>query len=139
MLPFSRIKHICFDVDDIEAAETIFTKIFGKASTGITTMPLDGGRGVVKSTFFQLERGSIELAYHDLPESWRDSPIKTGPGFHHIAFEVANFDKALSELAKKGINPLPNFPMKTPHGRIAFFYPEQTGGVLIELGEMEKL
>jgi methylmalonyl-CoA/ethylmalonyl-CoA epimerase len=135
MLPFSRIKHVCFDVKDIEKAEALFMKVFGVSSTGIKTLSLEGGRGTVKTTFFHLEEGSIELAYHHLPESWSDSPIKTGPGFHHVAFEVDNFDEALSGLAEKGIFPLPQFPFKTPHGRVAFFYPEQTGGVLMELCE----
>jgi methylmalonyl-CoA epimerase len=138
MRPFSRLKHICFDVEDIDAAEAAFARILGVPSTGVTTMPLNGGKGVVKNTFFHLDRGSIELAHHDLPESWKDSPINTGPGFHHIAFEVSNFDEALSELAKKGITPLPNFPVETPHGKVAFFHPEQTGGFLIELGEKER-
>ena len=137
MLPFSHIKHICFNVEDIEAAEVIFTRVFGVTSTGITTMPLDGGKGVVKTTFFHLERGSIELAYHEMPDSWKDSPINTDFGFHHVAFEAANFDGALSSLAEKGIFPLPQFPMRTPHGRVAFFDPKQTGGILIELGEKE--
>lgn len=138
MLPFSRMKHICFDVEDIEVAEAAFTRVLGVRSTGITAMLLDGGKGVVKSTFFHLDQGSIELAYHDLPESWKDSPINRGPGFHHIAFGVPDFDGALSELKARGITPLPNFPLKTPHGRVAFFHPEQTGGILIELGEAEK-
>jgi methylmalonyl-CoA epimerase len=138
MFPFLRIKHICFNVQDIEEEEVLFTKILGVRSTGITTSALEGQQGVLKNTFFHLERGSIELAYHDLPESWRDSPINTGPGFHHIAFEVPNFDEALLELARKGIHPLPKFPRKTPHGCVAFLYPKQTGGILFELGEMKK-
>ena len=137
MLPFSRIKHICLDVENIEEAEALFTRILGVSSTGIRTLHLDDTKGVVKNTFFHLEKGSIELAYHDLPDSWGDSPINRGPGFHHVAFEVPNFDEALSELAEKGITPLPQFPMKTPHGRVAFFHPDQTGGILIELSEME--
>jgi len=138
MVPFSRMKHVCFNVQDIEEAEAVFTKILGVQSTGITTLFLDDQKGVVKNTFFHLEKGSIELAYHDLPESWRDSPINTGLGFHHIAFETLHFDKALSELAQMGITPLPHFPFKTPHGRVAFFHPEKTGGVLFELGETKK-
>lgn len=137
-MPFSRIKHICFDVEDIEANEALFSQILGVASTGITVMPLDDGRGVVKTTFFHFQHGSIELAYHRLPESWRDSPLNTGPGFHHIAFETPSLDEALLELAVKGIKPLPRFPLKTPRGRIAFLDPRQTGGLLIELCETEQ-
>lgn len=137
MLPFSRMKHVCFDVEDIEEAVARFTKVFGVPSTGIHTISLEGGAGVVKTAFFHLEKGSVELACHRLPESWKNSPINRGPGFHHLAFEVDDFDGALSSLARQGISPLPQFPFKTPHGRVAFFPPEKTGGILIELCEKE--
>ncbi len=133
MLPFSRIKHICFDVKDIEATEKFLADLLGVPSGGINTMLLEEGKGMVKVAFFHLEQGSIELAYHDLPPSWEGSPLKTAPGFHHIGFETPDFDKALSWLAEKGIHPLPQFPMDTGHSRVAFFHPEQTGGILIEL------
>jgi methylmalonyl-CoA epimerase len=138
VLPFSRLKHICFAVEDIEKAEASWAKLLGLKSTGITVLSLEGGKGIVKNTFFHLEKGSIELVYQDLPPSWKNSPIDRGSGFHHIAFETAHFDEALEVLAKKGIRPLLRFPVETPHGRVAFFPPEQTGGILIELGEMEK-
>jgi methylmalonyl-CoA/ethylmalonyl-CoA epimerase len=133
MLPFSRIKHICFDVRDIEAAEKLFEKLLGAPSTGINTMILEGGKGVVKTTFFHLESGCIELAYHDLPPSWEGSPLKTAPGFHHIGFETSDFDEALRALAANGIDLLPRFPMDTGHSRVAFLNPDQTGNILIEL------
>ncbi len=133
MLPFSRIKHICFDVKDIEASEKLFESLLGVPSTGINTMSLEGGKGTVKICFFHLEQGSIELAYNDLPPSWEGSPLITPPGFHHVAFETSDFEGALSWLAEKGIQPLPRFPMDTGHSRVAFFPPEKTGGILIEL------
>jgi len=100
-------------------------------------MSLDDGAGEVKTAFFHLDGGSIELAEHHLPKSWGKTPLSTGPGFHHIAFEVARFDETLRELASQGIQPLPRFPMKTPHGRVAFLDPQQTGGILWELVEKE--
>ena len=136
MLPFSRMKHIGFEVDDIEKAEALHTRVLGVLGGGINTISLEGGKGIARNTFFHLEKGSIELTdHHLLPESWKDSPLRTGPGFHHLAFEVADFDEALSNLARQGILPLPQFPFKTPHGRVAFFPPEKTGGILIELCE----
>ena len=136
MEPFSKIKHVCFDVADMEAGEKFFTRLLGISSTGVNTMVLEGGKGVVKTTFFHLEKGSVELAFHDLPPSWDGSPLKTKPGFHHIAFETPHFDEALESLAERGIHPLPQFPMETGHGKVAFFNPDETGGILIELHEL---
>ena len=133
MLPFSRIKHVCFDVKDIETSEKLFSSLLGVQSTGINTTVLEGGKGQVKICFFHLEQGSIELAQHELPPSWQGSPLITPPGFHHVAFETPDFDGALSWLAEKDIHPLPQFPMDTGHSRVAFFPPEKTDGILIEL------
>ncbi len=136
MLPFSRMKHISFEVEDIDKATALYARIFGVPGSGTHTISLDGGKGLVKTAFFHLETGSIELTdHHLLPESWEDSPLRTGPGFHHIGFEVVDFDEALSSLAEQGILPLPRFPFQTPHGRVAFFPPEETGGILMELCE----
>jgi len=133
MLPFSRIKHIAFVVKDIEAMEKVLEEVLGVRSTGITTRMLEGGKGVVKTAFFHMEKGSIEIIYQEFPPSWEGSPLKTPPGFHHIAFETPDFEEALSSLAQKGIRPLPRFPMDTGHSRVAFFPPDQTGGILMEL------
>ena len=121
----------------LERSEARFSRLFGIPSTGIRTISLEDGKGEVKTTFFHLAEGSVELACHRLPGSWRDSPIRRGPGFHHLAFEVEDFDEALASLAVQGIVPLPRFPFKTPHGRVAFFEPEQTGGILVEICEKE--
>ena len=133
MLPFSRMEHICFDVTDMESAEKLFEALLGVPSSGIKTMTFKEEKGTVKTCFFHLEKGTIELASHDLPPSWEGSPLKKAPGFHHIGFETSDFEEALSKLAERGIHPLPRFPMDTGHARVAFFPPEQTGGILIEL------
>ena len=134
-MPLSEIHHVCFDVEDIDATEALLSQILGASSSGIATMPLEGGKGVVRTTFFRLRRGAIELAQHEFPDSWKDSPLNTGPGFHHLAFETPSMEKTLSELASKGILPLPHFPMATPHGVVAFLDPRLTGNMLFEIRE----
>jgi catechol 2,3-dioxygenase-like lactoylglutathione lyase family enzyme len=131
----SRIHHVCFDVKDIEAVENLLSGIFGFASSGISTMPLDGGKGSVKTAFFRFDEGCIELACHDFPDSWRDSPLNRGEGFHHIGFETNSLEDALEELRAGGVDCVEPFPMTTPHGRIAFLDPSHTGGILMELRE----
>ena len=137
MNALGRISHICFDTEDIEKSVELFSRLLGTQCKEINTMSLDDGAGEVKTAFFHLEGGSIELAEHHLPTAWGKTPLSTGPGFHHIAFEVFRFDETLRELASQGIQPLSRFPMKTPHGRVAFLNPQQTGGILWELVEKE--
>lgn len=132
-----RFSHICFDTENIAESVELFSGLLGAPCSAIKTMILDNGAGKVKTAFFHLNGGSIELAEHHLPASWGETPLLTGPGFHHIAFEVSRLDETLSRLESLGIRPLPNFPMATPHGRVAFLDPQKTGGILWELAEEE--
>jgi len=135
MFKGGRISHICIDVENIEESAKFYSHLLGAECSEIVTIPLEDGVGVAKTTFFHLDGGSIELVEQHFPSSWGDTPLLTGPGFHHIAIEVSAFDEVLTRLERQRIRPLPKFPMKTPHGRIAFLDPKQTGGILWELAE----
>ena len=70
MLPFSGVKHICFAVDDIEAAEAVWVKLLGIKSTGITTLSLEGGgpkghSGWLKGSNVQEGRGEGISAFFE--------------------------------------------------------------------------
>jgi methylmalonyl-CoA/ethylmalonyl-CoA epimerase len=137
MNAIGRFSHICLDTKDIIESVNLFSGLLGVPCPEINTMSLANGAGEVKTAFFHLEGGSIELAEHHLPASWGQTPLLTGPGFHHIAFEVSRLDQMLNRLENLGIKPLPEFPMSTPHGRVAFLDPQKTGGILWELAEKE--
>lgn len=137
MTALGRLSHICFDIENIAKSVKLFSGLLGAPCPEIKTMTLDDGDGEVKTAFFHLPGGSIELAEHHLPASWGETPLLTGPGFHHIAFEVSRFDETLKMLESQGIRTLPRFPVVTPHGRVAFLDPQQTGGILWELAEKE--
>ena len=134
---FGKISHICFDVENIEEAVEFYSKTLGTERPMIQSMEISQGKGLVKTAFLRLEGVDIELAEHHLPASWGDSPLRTRPGFHHIAFASSRFDEEIQDLMDKGIKPLPGFPMATDHGRVAFLDPGRTGGVLWELAEEE--
>ena len=110
----------------MEATASLLQRILCIPSTGISTITLDNANGSVQTAFFHLHG------------SWENSPLNRRPGFHHVSFQVPDLGNALAELAGKGVEPLPDFPMDTPHGRIAFLNPDHTGEILIELREDEK-
>jgi methylmalonyl-CoA/ethylmalonyl-CoA epimerase len=59
---------------------------------------------------------------------------KNGEGTHHIAYEVADLEGALSELRAAGVKLIDENPRGGAHGTlIAFLHPKATGGVLTEL------
>lgn len=134
-MPSLRISHICFEVEDVEAAASVLERALGISSTEISTITLDHDNGSVQTAFFHLDKGDIELTHHDLRGSWKNSPLNKRPGFHHVSFQVPALGDALQELAGRGVESLPGFPRDTPHGRISFLNPDHTGGILIELKE----
>ena len=70
-----------------------------------------------------------------------DSPVgkfmaKRGPGLHHVAYAVADIDKALADARASGLELIDTEPRVGMHGtRIAFLHPRSVGGVLTELVE----
>ena len=71
-----------------------------------------------------------------------DSPIskfleKRGPGIHHIAVEVDDIEAALARLKDQGMRLIDEAPRIGAEGcLVAFVHPGSTGGVLLELVEV---
>ena len=62
---------------------------------------------------------------------------KRGPGLHHVAMRVSDLKSTLARLRQEGARLL-NEPRVGAGGhRYVFVHPESTGGVLLELIEME--
>ncbi|MDK9700972.1 MAG: methylmalonyl-CoA epimerase [bacterium] len=72
-----------------------------------------------------------------------ESPIakfiaKKGEGFHHLAFRVDNLEAALAYLSSQGIQLIDTKPRKGAGGKlIAFLHPKSTGGILVELSQID--
>jgi methylmalonyl-CoA/ethylmalonyl-CoA epimerase len=63
---------------------------------------------------------------------------KRGPGIHHICFRSDNLQEDIERLKSKGYRFIDETPRDGAHGsRVVFIHPKSTGGVLIELAEME--
>ncbi len=63
---------------------------------------------------------------------------RRGPGLHHIAFRVDALDRALADLHARGVRLIDRESRPGGMGtRIAFLHPSATGGVLVELVEVD--
>lgn len=59
-----------------------------------------------------------------------------GGGLHHLALQVDNIEKKLSELKEQGIRLIDETPRSGIGGtRVAFIHPQSTFGTLVELVE----
>jgi methylmalonyl-CoA/ethylmalonyl-CoA epimerase len=131
------LNHVGVAVPDIEQACETYRSLYG--ATDIT-VPFDMPEQGVKVCFVNLPNSQIELI-EPLNEA---SPIanflKKNPagGQHHVCFEVADINEAVTEMEKRGATVLGK-PRIGAHGTmIIFVHPKNSNGVLVELMETPK-
>ena len=126
-----KIEHLGIAVKDIDKANKIFAKIFGKEHYKIEEIMTEG----VMTSFFQIGSNKIELVA-PISES---SPIykfltNRKEGMHHVAFEVDDIHLEMLRIKKEGIRLLNDKPKHGADNKlICFLHPSDTNGVLIEL------
>ena len=90
--------------------------------------------------FLSIGDVAIELLHHTKPDKGDDpmsSVVRGQKGaINHLCFEVDDLDASIAEFERQGARMIEGCPRNGAHGRIAFFYPETTEGVLIELCEL---
>ncbi len=132
-----KVEHIGIAVKDLQNANALFTKLFGREHYKIESVESEG----VSTSFFMIGETKIEL----LEATHPDSPIakfieKRGEGIHHIAFEVADIEAEMKRLKAEGFTLLNETPKKGADNKlICFLHPKSTNSVLIELCQEIKL
>ena len=126
-----KIEHIGIAVIDLEAANQLFAKLFGKKHYKVETVESEG----VRTSFFDVKPNKIEL----LEATNSQSPIakfieKKGEGVHHIAFAVNDIGAEIKRLKSEGFIVLNEKPKKGADNKlVAFLHPKSTNSVLVEL------
>jgi methylmalonyl-CoA/ethylmalonyl-CoA epimerase len=132
---FKRIAHVGIAVKDLEAAVALYRDALGFPFAGTEEVP----EQKVKVAMFPVGESRVELLAATSP----DSPIarhieKKGEGIQHLAFAVDNLEQALAALKAKGVPLLDEKPRIGAGGHlIAFVHPRGTGGVLVELTQID--
>jgi methylmalonyl-CoA/ethylmalonyl-CoA epimerase len=63
---------------------------------------------------------------------------KRGPGMHHVCLEVDDIQGMLAQLKERGVQLINESPVTASGGkRYAFIHPKSTGGVLVELYQID--
>ena len=126
-----KIEHIGIAVQDIEASNKVFSKIFGKESYKSEYVESES----VVTSFFQVGESKIELvSATNLDSSILKYLDKYGEGMHHIAFDVSDIKEEMKRLQSNGIRTLNDHPKQGADKKlICFLHPKDTNGVLIEL------
>ena len=130
------ISHVGIAVEDLDAAIERYRLLLGVDPAHVIDVP-DQKVRVAIFTASGFPGGRIELLQATSP----DSPLarfisKHGEGLHHLCIYVNDIGQKLAELKAVGFEPIDELPRVGAEGnRIAFLYPRDANGVLIELEE----
>jgi methylmalonyl-CoA/ethylmalonyl-CoA epimerase len=131
-----KLEHIGIAVKDLDAANALFAKLFGRPHYKIEEVASEG----VRTSFFDLGNVKIEL----IAATRSDSAIakfieKRGEGLHHLALESEAIESEMSELKAKDFILLSEKPFAGADNKnVAFIHPKTTNHVLVELCEERK-
>jgi len=125
------IHHLGVAVQDLDVAVDTYTRLFGGEVEHRATVEEQG----VEAAAVLVGDGRVEL----LAALGEDTPVgrflaNRGPGMHHVAYEVADIDAALAELAEHGAELIDAEPREGLFGlEVVFVHPDSVHGVLSEV------
>jgi methylmalonyl-CoA/ethylmalonyl-CoA epimerase len=125
------IHHVGVAVDDLDGALATYQRLFGATLEHREQVEAQG----VEAASLRVGDSRVEL----LGALGEDTPVgrflaKRGPGMHHVAYEVADIDAALAELAGAGAELIDETPRRGMFGlEVAFVHPDSVHGVLSEV------
>jgi methylmalonyl-CoA/ethylmalonyl-CoA epimerase len=131
-----KIDHIGIAVNSLAEALPFYRDQLGMAFKGIEEV----AEQKVKVAMLEIGASKIELLEPTSP----DSPVarfleKSGPGIHHLAYEVADIVAAIAGLERAGARMIDRTPRHGAHGAlIAFIHPKSSNGVLTELCQVSQ-
>jgi methylmalonyl-CoA/ethylmalonyl-CoA epimerase len=125
------IDHVGIAVHDLDASVESYRRTLGVEPTHrerVEDQGVDEVLFAVGTSFIQL-LGALDA----------DTPVgrflaTRGPGVHHVAYRVDDVTAALSRLRSEGVRLVDEVPRRGSRDTmIAFVYPKDMGGVLVEL------
>ena len=125
------IHHLGMAVEDLDEAVNTYERIFGARLEHREAVPDQG----VEAASLRVGEGRVEL----LASLGEETPVgkfltKRGPGMHHVAYEVADVQAAIDELAGQGVELIDDKPRQGLFGlEVAFLHPDAVHGVLAEV------
>ena len=129
-----KMRHIGIVVDDMDSAIKKYEG-FGLKCNEVLERKESG----MRIAFFPIGDTLIEFLSFSPDKGWDPihKVVRAQKGaLNHICFEVENLDASIRDFEKNGAKLLEGSPMPGAHGRVAFFQPETTENVLIEICEV---
>ncbi len=129
-----KINHIAIVVENIADSLGFWQDALGLSMGKIQDVPQEE----VQVAFLDVGESHIELVQPTTEESGIAKYLaKKGQGMHHICLEVEDIALALEQMKNKGIELINETARERDGRKYAFIHPKSTGGVLVELYEVQ--
>jgi methylmalonyl-CoA/ethylmalonyl-CoA epimerase len=133
-MKIKRISHVAVAVRDIDEAFLKFQRVLGVSLEGREQVASQH----VEAAMMPLGDAAIELIAPQGNAGVAKFLDTHGPGLHHLAIEVEGIEEVLALLKEREVPLIDSTPRIGAHGhKVAFVHPKATGGVLIELVELQ--
>ena len=129
------INHVAVVVDDMENSLLFWRDALGLQLHDLRDVPAEKSQ----VAFLPLAGAEIELIMPTTDDSGIAKYLtKRGPGMHHICLEVDDIEGLMAQMKIKNIRLINEEPRTAVDGKkYAFVHPESTGGVLVELYQLQ--
>ncbi len=126
------VDHIGIIVGDLDSAVATFTPLFGGPPISSKTLTEAG----IRVAEFEAANITVELIeYCEAGASFAKTVMGAAQGLNHLSLRVDNVDDSIRSLAASGVTVMDGFPTQGAHGTVAFFDPDTTQGLLLEVCE----
>jgi methylmalonyl-CoA/ethylmalonyl-CoA epimerase len=126
-----KLNHIGISVLDIEKTMNLFTSVFKVDPAPVRE------REDLKSSFPLVGDALFEVIEPKTSEGIKNLE-KRGEGISHLCFEVNNIEEEVKSWVGKGLRLQGAGIRNRPGRKVAFFNPEDTAGILIQLVQFEE-
>lgn len=138
LTPYLRgLRHFGIVTEDREALIARMKTLFGVAEADILRVPAADEPAETRFAFFSIGGVPLEVI-EPVSEQYRRILLAGPRGANHLCFNVSDLGAAVAAMAAAGVrlgHVTPGGILEMPHARMAYFNPEDTAGVLIELVE----
>lgn len=126
------IDHIGIIVDDLDEALGLFEGLFQIKPDKVTELAEVG----LRIAHVKAENIDIELLqYKGMEGGIARKAMGPRKGINHLSLRVEDMDATLKNFHERGIKVTEGFPRPGSHGQVAFFQPETTQEILLEICE----
>ena len=133
-----QVRHVGVIVDDVKASTELYQKLYDIDEKDVRVVPpWDVADVETRFTFVPVGGMEFELI-QPISDNFKNFIGNPPTGINHIAFIVTDLNKAVELMAQKGVrlgHVTRDGILDMKRSKVAYFNPEDTGGVLLEFVE----